>query len=167
MDTLPIIIITAIIIAIVIFISLNNTTEKRSEVSKKNDIQEATEKILAAYNNDEITKPQADHLLEKIQTDWNSRVLLLDTLIHQYRNQYTRTKLLALKYDTETANKLINGEYWIGMTVEHLTDSKGNPTKVEKEVLKTKTKETYVYGNKSSGDYFVIENGIVTKIVDR
>lgn len=71
------------------------------------------------------------------------------------------------KYGAEVASKLINEEFWIGMTAEQLVDSKGEPSSKEVEQLKTKVKETYVYGNKSRGDYFVIENGIVVKIVDR
>lgn len=71
------------------------------------------------------------------------------------------------KYGEETGWKLLNQEYWVGMSKEQLVDANGEPTQTEIEVLKTKTKETLIYGNKSSGDYFVFENGIATKIVDR
>jgi predicted RND superfamily exporter protein len=71
------------------------------------------------------------------------------------------------KYGEEIGWKLLKQEYWVGMTKEQLVDANGEPTQTETEVLKTKTKETLIYGNKSSGDYFVFENGIATKIVDR
>lgn len=71
------------------------------------------------------------------------------------------------KYGYEIAQKIIDHKYWIGMTKEQLIDAKGEPTKIETEQLKTKTKETFIYGYKSSGDYFVFENGFATKIVDR
>jgi hypothetical protein len=71
------------------------------------------------------------------------------------------------KYGIDIATMLLNHQYFIGMTEEQLVDSKGKPNKIETEVLKTKSKATYIYGNKSSGDYFVFENGKATKIVDR
>jgi hypothetical protein len=75
--------------------------------------------------------------------------------------------MLIEKYGEEIGLKLLYNEYWIGMTEEQIIDAKGKPTKVDTEVLKTKTKKTLVYGNKSSGDYFVLENGIVVKFMDR
>lgn len=74
---------------------------------------------------------------------------------------------LIKKYGEDIANKLLRNEYWIGMTKDQVIDSKGEPSKIETEVLKTKTKETFIYGSKSGGDYFVFENDLVTKYVDR
>ncbi len=65
-----------------------------------------------------------------------------------------KAKTLINKYGNEIGSKLINHEYWVGMTKEQLLDCKGEPTKVETQALKTKTKHIYIYGNKSSGDYF-------------
>jgi hypothetical protein len=83
--------------------------------------------------------------------------------------ELNRLKLekLVNQYGVDIGLKLANQQYWVGMGVDLLLASKGKPTKIEKEVLKTKVKETYIYGNKSSGDYFVVENGLVTKFVDR
>jgi type II secretory pathway pseudopilin PulG len=75
--------------------------------------------------------------------------------------------MLIQKYGEEIGLKLLYNEYWIGMTEEQIIDAKGKPTKIDTEVLKTKTKKTLVYGNKSSGDYFVLENGVVVKFMDR
>lgn len=75
---------------------------------------------------------------------------------------------LIKKYGEEKGMKLFNEQYFLGMTKEELLDSKEyEPDKIETEVLKTKTKETWIYGNKSSGDVFVFENDILTKIKDR
>jgi hypothetical protein len=78
-----------------------------------------------------------------------------------------RLKYLINKYGYDVAEKLVKHEYFIGMTEEQLIDCKGKPNKIDTETLKTKTKATYIYGNKASGDYFVFENGIAIKIVDR
>jgi hypothetical protein len=78
-----------------------------------------------------------------------------------------RQNELTAKYGQDVMAKLMNHQTWIGMSKEQLLDSQGEPTKIETEILKTKTKETLIYGNKSSGDYFVVENGLVSKIVDR
>lgn len=72
------------------------------------------------------------------------------------------------KYDEEKANKLYNQEFYIGMTKEELIDSKNSqPDKIEIEKLKTKTKEIWIYGNKSSGDIFIFENELLARFKDR
>lgn len=73
------------------------------------------------------------------------------------------------KYDIQIAVKLINGEYWIGMTKDQVLDAKGRkPDNIEKEHLKTRTKEIWYYGQyKSSSDVFVFVDGITEKITDR
>lgn len=53
------------------------------------------------------------------------------------------------------------------MKKQHLIEFKGMPHKLETEVLKSKTKETLIYGNKNSGDYFVFDNNVLVKYVDR
>lgn len=72
------------------------------------------------------------------------------------------------RYGDELGAKLFNEQFFIGMTKQQLLDSKGKqPDKIEKEELKTKTKETWIYGNKSSGDVFIFENELLTKYKDR
>jgi hypothetical protein len=53
------------------------------------------------------------------------------------------------------------------MTKEELKDGRGEPTKIELEKLKTKTKELWIYGNKNSGDVFIFENDLLVKYIDR
>ncbi|MCT4581074.1 MAG: hypothetical protein N4A35_06615 [Flavobacteriales bacterium] len=71
------------------------------------------------------------------------------------------------KYGEVSGDKLYNHDYFIGMTEEMLIDTKGFPTKKEKEELKTKTKLIYIYGNKSSGDVFTFVNGLCERYIDR
>lgn len=77
-------------------------------------------------------------------------------------------KDLILKYGEEKGTKIFNNEYFLGMTTDELIDAKRfKTTNIEIEVLKTKTKETWIYGNKSSGDVFVFEQGILVRFKDR
>ena len=62
---------------------------------------------------------------------------------------------------------LLDGKYFLDMTEEMVKESFGEPNKIEEEVLKTKTKKTYIYGNRSSGDILVFENGKLVKFKDR
>jgi hypothetical protein len=46
-------------------------------------------------------------------------------------------------------------------------ESFGEPDKIEIEELKTKTKKIFIYGNKTSGDVLVFENGKLARFKDR
>jgi len=67
--------------------------------------------------------------------------------------------LLQEKYGDDIGEKVFYKKPFIGMTEEMLIDSKGQPTNIEREEMKTKTKKIYIYGNKSSGDVFTFVNG--------
>lgn len=114
----------------------------------------------------EISENHRNFLLGKLNSEWWIEYDF-DKMIENCKSLLRHESLLTNKYGTEVAQKLIYQQYWIGMTQEQLLDCKGNPDKIEIEALKTKTKEIYIYGNKSSGDYFVFENKTVTKFVDR
>ncbi len=92
---------------------------------------------------------------------------LLLPKIASIRNQIERVKYLDEKYGDEIAQRLLDHDYFLGMTEEQLLDCKGKPTKIEREVLKTKTKIIYIYGNKSSGDVFTFVNGELERFQDR
>ncbi len=93
------------------------------------------------------------------------RIRRYNELVKNAKDKFAR---LSAKYGDETALKLVNAEYFIGMTREQLIDSKGSqPDSAEVQQLKTKSKETLVWGNKNSGDWFVLEEGVVVKITDR
>lgn len=74
--------------------------------------------------------------------------------------------ILEKKYGSKIAEKIMNGDVWIGMTKQMLKDSKGEPTRVG---LTTETKSTYsvqyIYESKIFGtEYIYIENGKVIAI---
>jgi 3'-phosphoadenosine 5'-phosphosulfate sulfotransferase len=71
------------------------------------------------------------------------------------------------KISDEEIQKIISKEFFLGMTEEMLIDSIGKPTKIEKDVQKTKTKLMYIYGTKSGGDVFVFHDGILNSYKDR
>lgn len=70
-------------------------------------------------------------------------------------------------WGNDIAKKIYNKEVWIKMNNEQLLSSRGEPTNVEKELTVESTIETWIYGNKNTGNYFVLVDGIVSKIVDR
>lgn len=79
-----------------------------------------------------------------------------------------RRLALIREYGEEIGMKLFNQQFFIGMTKDQVEHSKGYPPdKKEREELKTKTKDTWIYGNKSSGDVFIFENDVLTKYKDR
>jgi len=122
------------------------------EINKFNSIDK-----LEGYKND------VDNC-EEIMTQLNS---MEAKEVGDIVNDLIRQAELILKYGGDLAQKIIKKEYFLGMTPEHLVDSRGEPTKIETEVLKTKTKLIYIYGNKSSGDIFTFVNDELEKYVDR
>jgi hypothetical protein len=134
-----------------------------STITEKNSIQD---KIDLAFNLNEIKESHKTIIYSKLNSD-NWRDYDFDKLIDICKNLVSHENQIISKYGLEIGRKIINQNFWIGMTDEQLKDSTGEPDKIEREILKTKTKEIYIYGNKSSGDYFVLENNLVTKIVDR
>ncbi len=153
-----------IIIAIVIVIIL--LTSASSNKQKLAEIENAKLKVETAFLAGEIIEEQRNILIEKIDLNsvWRQNI---DEKIEAFKFIKKHQEALLQKYGEEIGSRLVNHQYWIGMTEEQLIECKGNPDKIEKQVLKTKTKLTYIYGNKSSGDYFVIENGEVVKFIDR
>lgn len=64
-----------------------------------------------------------------------------------------RRKYLVEKYGLEIAEKIIAKEVWQGMTCEQLIDSWGRPEDRDETVYKTKTKQTWKYGNNGKNRY--------------
>ena len=85
----------------------------------------------------------------------------------QRRKKATEAHLAYLlkKYTKrQIVDQILNGEFWKGQTVEQLEDSLGPAQAVDRQVLKTKTKETWKYGEGSKGQFATrieIENGKV------
>jgi uncharacterized protein YecT (DUF1311 family) len=80
-------------------------------------------------------------------------------------NAARRKKLLIAKYGEATAVRIIAHEMWQGMTEEQLIDSWGSPVEIGSEVLRTKTKQVWKYGQTGKNRFsqrVTVENGIVT-----
>jgi hypothetical protein len=64
----------------------------------------------------------------------------------------------------EIVDRILNQEFWKGQTVEQLEDALGPADAVDRQVLKTKTKETWKYDEVKKGQFSTridIENGKV------
>jgi hypothetical protein len=55
--------------------------------------------------------------------------------------------------DLEVVNAILNNKFWKGQSVEQLEDSLGHPDAIDKQVLKTKTKEIWKYREIKKGQY--------------
>lgn len=103
--------------------------------------------------------------LLKIDNISNNYQLLIN--IQNALKQELKKSNLIEKYGEDIGLKIFNHEYFVGMSKEQLIECKGKPNKIETEVLKTKTKEIYIYGNKSSGDIFNFVDGKLERFKDR
>lgn len=127
-------------------------------------------KLDESFNNRQITEAQYEDFKKRAQ----QKGIVIEPLTRHLQDVVVKNALaekkkkeLVNKYGEAVAVKILEGFHWIGMTKEMVLDLRGNPTKYESEQLKTKYKETLIYGTKSSGDYYVLEDGLVSKIVDR
>jgi hypothetical protein len=150
----------AVIVSIFIYLKWRKRTERRANIAKLNE--------LLSMN---LINPRDKATIEGFVMGrfYNKRKFesyVAEAKDIKRRMEERRNELVS-RYGEEVTSRLLRQESWIGMSKEQLLDSRGKPTKIETEILKTKTKETVIYGNKSSGDYFVVENGLVSKIVDR
>jgi hypothetical protein len=77
-----------------------------------------------------------------------------------------RRKILMAKYNDETAvDKIMKHTIWKGMTASQLVDALGEPELKEQKVLKTKTTETWKYGQKTRARFkwrISLDDGVVT-----
>ena len=76
-----------------------------------------------------------------------------------------RRKALFEKYgDPEIVDRIIRKMFWQGQTQAQLVDALGRPVEIDKNVLKTKTKEIWKYSQIGKGRYalrITLENGLV------
>lgn len=141
--------------AILGLVESNNQKEQRDKLI--NIIEQAIiESGLEIESWDGIKKTCQHESLAYVQ-NVAKRINRLLTFTLKYQNVLSESDL----------EKLIDGDYFVGMTEEMVLESFGNPDKIEDEVLKTKTKRTYVYGNKNSGDVLVFEGGVLVRFKDR
>jgi len=127
----------------------------RESFSKRLKEQLSEDKISDSVYNELITRVQLDSI-ETLEKDLYNEV-----------SKHLRKKDLIKKYGEIDALKIIDGKYWLGMTEQQLIDSIGQPTLIQKEILKTKEKVIYIYGKKTTGDVFTFVNGSLDALKDR
>jgi len=99
---------------------------------------------------------------------------VLTAIVEDIEKNISNTKLkerqntILLKYGEDKGNKILNQQFQLGWTMLDILESKRcEPTTKETEVMATKTKEIWIYGNKSSGDTFTFVNGLLERFKDR
>lgn len=87
------------------------------------------------------------------------------------RARKRRYERLMAKYgDASIVDRIMAAEMWQGMTAEMLTDSWGSPVDRDREVYKTRTTETWKYGQTGKNRFkhrVVVENSIVVGFKQR
>ncbi len=109
--------------------------------------------------------------LSEIQNEGHKREQLrhfqkdksIDSLkqIENTKKQIENTKeenRLIQKFGVQTATKILNKEYWIGMTREQALESRGNPVTINESVGTWGRNEQWVYENL----FLYFENGVMT-----
>ncbi|WP_283806785.1 lysozyme inhibitor LprI family protein [Bradyrhizobium sp. AT1] len=75
-----------------------------------------------------------------------------------------RRRYLTKKYGPQEAAQIMAREVWQGMTAEQLTESRGRPADIGREIIRTRTKETWKYGQTGKNRFqnrIYLEDGIV------
>jgi hypothetical protein len=80
----------------------------------------------------------------------------------EIENENPRLAQLAKKYGTYNAERILNGQYWIGMTPQMVRESIGKPDDVNKSTGAWGINEQWIYWKKELYLYF--ENGKLTTI---
>ena len=70
-------------------------------------------------------------------------------------------KLLTKRFGAQTAQKILNGKAWIGMTAEMARESWGSPTDINRTTTAAGTREQWVYGPTT---YLYFDKGLLTAI---
>jgi hypothetical protein len=80
--------------------------------------------------------------------------------------RWVRRKILMAKYNDPLAvDKIMRHAIWQGMTAPQVVDALGEPELKEQKVMKTKTVETWKYGQKTRTRFrwrITLEDGVVT-----
>ncbi|ANE54517.1 MULTISPECIES: hypothetical protein [Methylomonas] len=92
--------------------------------------------------------------------------LLIFKFFLNHRKYKKWVEYLKSKYnnDMDVVNGILNQEFWKGQSSEQLEDSLGSPRAIDKQVLKTKTKEVWKYHKVGKGQYalkITLEQGLV------
>lgn len=148
---------SAILLLVFLFISLSvaYAIYKKFEIQRSRQKEKLEkERLLSLLTKEHLLTGEIEQL-EDLVNDENTSPSKFEVIV----NSLLKRKNLLDKYGSDIGAALYNGNYFIGMTEEQLIDSKGQPTKIETENLKTKTKRIFIYGNKNSGDVFNFVDG--------
>lgn len=92
-------------------------------------------------------------------------IFVVGFIVVAYLSYTAKEKRLMEKYKDEAlVEKLMKGTYWQGQTEGQLKDSLGKPSDIQRQVLKTKTKETWKYHKTGNNRYdlkIFLEDGVV------
>ena len=102
----------------------------------------------------------APRVLRKIRS--RRRLAAAQKLIEKQRD--AEWQRLVRQYGEEIAARIVAHKVWQGMTVEQLTKSWGSPHDIDCEIVKTRKKETWKYGQTGKNRFanrIYLENGIV------
>ncbi len=143
-------------------IERHTLTSKLENIEKwKSDVKAHLESLLT---NDKITKSEQNQVLQ----------VMNGVNVNAIKDSYSSIVDIANKrtswnemFSSEEVEKMIAGTYWAGMTEEQLLLMRGEPDKIESEMLKTKVNKFYIYGTKSTGDVFVFNEGKLERFKDR
>lgn len=138
-----------------------NKVAREQAKERRHTFEERVEKL---YHDDKLLRQQKDFVFGKLESEGISSAQFALDFCLERKIGYDR---LVEKYGEEKAENLFFERYFIGMTTEELKDASGLPTKIETAEDQSTFQETWVYGNKSSGDVFVFENGSLVRYKDR
>jgi hypothetical protein len=132
------------------------------EESNRRDLLLA--RLRVEFSESRISKDKFDLLLSKFDND---DVTSLEKEVNLELQNYARKLKLVEIYGEEDALRILGGQYWLGMSEEQLIETLGQPSAIQKEVLKTKEKIIYIYGKRTTGDVFTFVNGALEAVKDR
>ena len=143
-------------------IERHTLTSKLENIEKwKSDVKAHLDSLLT---DEKITKSEQNQVLQ----------VMSGVNLNAMKDSYSSIVGIANKrtswnemFLSEEVEKMITGNYWPGMTEEQLLLMRGEPDKIESEMLKTKINKYYIYGTKSAGDVFVFNEGKLERFKDR
>jgi hypothetical protein len=142
--------------------------KQNARISKDQNIDEFKVKVRnqieSLFQEESITESERNQVIQHL--DGVNLSLMKETYLKVVTNANNRIKWRE-KYDSLDVERMISDEYWHGMSEEQLLAMRGEPTKIESEMLKTKVNKFYIYGTKSAGDVFVFNEGKLERFKDR
>lgn len=96
--------------------------------------------------------------------EWILGLIVIVIAIAFVMNAMRRDALMKKYGDKDLVDRLMRRMIWEGQTAEQLVDSVGRPVEIDEKVMKSKTRETWKYHQRSRtrfGLRVTVEDGIV------